>query len=64
MDAKKRLRAILYQTQDDGMSRFIAYTSRTLSKSEKNYDVHKLEFLALKWAVTDIFHEYLYGGIH
>ena len=23
---------------------------------------HKLEFLALKWAVTDQFHEYLYGG--
>ena len=24
--------------------------------------VHKLEFLALKWAVTDKFHEYLYGS--
>ena len=23
---------------------------------------HKLEFLALKWAITDKFHEYLYGG--
>ena len=27
-----------------------------------NYPVHKLEFLALKWALTDQFHEYLYGG--
>ena len=36
--------------------------SRTLSKSERNYDAHKLVFLALKWAVTDRFHEYLYGG--
>ena len=27
-----------------------------------NYPAHKLEFLALKWAVTDCFHEYLYGG--
>ena len=27
-----------------------------------NYPVHKLEFLALKWAVTDKFHDYLYGG--
>ena len=24
--------------------------------------MHKLEFLALKWAVTDRFHKYLYGG--
>ena len=23
---------------------------------------HKLEFLALKWSVTERFHEYLYGG--
>ena len=33
-----------------------------LSISEKNYDAHKLEFLALKWSVTERFHEYLYGG--
>ena len=31
-------------------------------KTEKNYDTHKLEFLALKWSVTERFHEYLYGG--
>ena len=31
-------------------------------KTEKNYSAHKLEFLALKWAVTEGFHEYLYGG--
>ena len=29
---------------------------------EHNYPAHKLEFLALKWAITDRFHEYLYGG--
>ena len=40
----------------------IAYASWTLSKSERNYDAHKLEFLALKWSVTERFHEYLYGG--
>ena len=33
-----------------------------MSSSERNYPAHKLEFLALKWAVTDQFHEYLYGG--
>ena len=37
----------------------IAYASRTLNKAEQNYDAHKLEFLALKWAITDRFHEYL-----
>ena len=52
----------LYQTQDDGTDRVIAYASRTLSKSERNYPAYKLEFLALKWSVCDRFHEYLYGG--
>ena len=33
-----------------------------LSSSERNYPAHKLEFLALKWPITDQFHEYLYGG--
>ena len=56
------LGAVLTQVQSDGKERPIAYASRTLSKSEWNYDAHKLEFLALKWSVTDRFHEYLYGG--
>ena len=55
------LGAVLHQKQDDGMDRVIAYASQTLSKSEKNY-AYKLEFLALKWSVTERFHEYLYGG--
>ena len=54
--------AVLYQKQDDGTDHIIAYASWTLSKSEKNYDAHKLEFLALKWSVTERFHEYLFGG--
>ena len=40
----------------------IAFVSRSLNPAEKNYPAHKLEFLALKWAVTSRFHEYLYGG--
>ena len=56
------LGAVLYQKQEDGKERVIAYASRTLNRAERNYDAHKLEFLALKWAVTDRFHEYLYGA--
>ena len=33
-----------------------------MSKSERNYGTHKLEFLALKWSVTEKLREYLYGG--
>ena len=40
------LGVVLYQVQD-GQKRVIAYASRSLSKSERNYPVHKLEFLAL-----------------
>ena len=56
------LEAILYQKQDDDTECVIAYASRTLSKLERNYDTHKLEFLALKWSITERFQEYLYGG--
>ena len=55
------LGAVLYQKQE-GKKRVIAYASRTLSQSESRYPAHKLEFLALKWALTDQFYEYLYGN--
>ena len=54
------LGAILYQEQDR-VKRVIAYASRALDKTEKNYPAHKLEFLALKWSVCDKFNEYLFG---
>lgn len=50
----------LYQVQG-GQPRVIAFASRGLSKSERKYPAHKLEFLALKWAVTEKFSHYLYG---
>ena len=55
------LGAVLYQKQSDVM-RVIAYASRTLTPAEKNYHLHsgKLEFLALKWAVSEQFRDYLY----
>ena len=60
--SEKGLGAVLAQRQEDGSEPAIAFASRTLSKAEKQYDAHKLEFLALKWVITDHFHEYLYGG--
>ena len=57
----KGLGAVLYQEQG-GVKRVIAYASRSLSRSERNYAVHKLEFLALKWAITEKFYDYLYGN--
>ena len=40
----------------------ISYASRSL-KSKTKCPVHKLEFLCLKWAITEQFLEYLYGNI-
>ncbi|KAL5006251.1 hypothetical protein ScPMuIL_015057, partial [Solemya velum] len=54
------LGSVLYQRQN-GTMRVIAYASRGLSNSERNYPAHKLEFLALKWALVEKFHDYLYG---
>ena len=51
----------MYQVQE-GKQRVIVYASQSLTRSERNYPVHKLEFLALKWAITDKFHKYLYGS--
>ena len=55
------LGAVLYQKKN-GKMRVIAYASRSVSKAESHYPAHKLEFLALKWAVCEKFHEYLYGS--
>ena len=55
------LGAVLYQVQK-GWKRVIAYASQSLSRSKRNYPVHKLEFLALMWAITDKFHDCLYGS--
>lgn len=52
---------MLYQEQD-GQLRVISYASRGLSRSESRYPAHKLEFLALKWSVTEKFSDYLYDN--
>ena len=56
------LGAVLYQTREEGTKAVIAYASRSLNKAESHYPAHKLEFLALKWAVVEKFHGYLYGS--
>ena len=55
------LGAVLYQKQE-GKLRVITCASRSVSETESNYPAHKLEFLALKWAVCENFNEYLCGA--
>ena len=56
---KYGLGAVLQQVQEDGRYHPVAYVSHALCGSEANYHSSKLEFLALKWAVTQQFKEYL-----
>ncbi|XP_076830977.1 uncharacterized protein LOC143476602 [Brachyhypopomus gauderio] len=57
----KGLGAVLYQEHPEGL-RPVAFASRRVSATEQHYPVHQLEFLALKWAIVDKFHDYLYGA--
>ena len=57
--SKEGLGAVLSQKQEDGWFHPVAYGSRALTTHENNYHSTKLEFLALKWAVTEHFKEYL-----
>ena len=59
------LGAVLSQQDETGTLHVIAYASQSLHPSERsmhNYSSAKLELLVLKWAVTDIFHNYLLGS--
>ena len=53
------LGAVLSQKQEDGKWHPIAFGSRELKGGEAKYHSSKLEFLALKWAITEQFQEYL-----
>ena len=57
--SKEGLGAILSQKQDDGRFHPVTFGSRSLMLAEKNYHSSKLEFLALKWGITEHFREYL-----
>lgn len=55
------LGAVLSQEQS-GKIRPIAYASRGLRPTERNMNIYssmKLEFLAVKWAMTEKFRDYL-----
>ena len=57
--SKEELGAVLSQKQEDGWFHLVAYDSQALTTHEKNYYSTKLEFLALKWAITEHFKAYL-----
>ena len=59
-DASGRgLGAVLSQKQADRQYHPITYASRVMNETEQRYHSNKQEFLALKWAITEQFHEYL-----
>ena len=57
--SKEGLWAVLSQKQADGQYHPTTYGSRALMSHEKNYHSTKLEFMTLKWVVTEHFREYL-----
>ena len=60
MDASKEgLGVVLSQKKRDGCYHPVTFRSHSLTTSEKNYHSSKLEFLALKWSITEHFKEYL-----
>ena len=57
--SRKGLGSVLSQKQVDGWYHPIAYASRVVNETKQRYHSNKQEFLALKWVVTEQFHEYL-----
>ena len=56
---KEGLGAVLSQKQADRQYHPVPYGSQALTAYERNYHSTKLEFLALKWAISEHFMEYL-----
>ena len=53
------LGAVLLQKQEDSCYHPVAYASCGLKGGELRYHSSKLEFLTLKWVITEQFREYL-----
>ena len=58
--SKTGLGITLWQKQDDGQLKPIAFGSRYLNDTEKNYSIGELELLAVVWGLEK-FRFYLYG---
>uniref|UniRef100_A0A3B1JCD7 ribonuclease H n=1 Tax=Astyanax mexicanus TaxID=7994 RepID=A0A3B1JCD7_ASTMX len=63
VDASTRgLGAVLSQLQEGcDTARPIAYASKSLNHAQSKYPAHRLEFLAMKWAIHDKFSHWLRG---
>ena len=57
--SKEGLGAVLSQKQADRWYHPVTYGSQAFTTQEKNYHSTKLDFLVLKWAITEHFKEYL-----
>ena len=57
--SRRGLGAVMSQKQADGWYHPIAYASHVMNETEQRYHSNKQEFLTLKWAVTEQFHEYM-----
>ena len=57
--SEERLGAVLSKKQSDRWYHPVAFGSHFLTPVERNYHSSKLEFLTLKWSVTEHFKEYL-----
>ncbi|KAL4007957.1 hypothetical protein ACER0C_001809 [Sarotherodon galilaeus] len=56
------LGAVLSQVQEgESKARPVAFASKALTRAQRNYPAHRLEFLALKWSVCDKFSHWLKG---
>ena len=58
--SKEGLQVVLSQKHAERHYHHVAYGSQALTAHEQNYHSTKLEFLALKWAITEHFKEYLH----
>ena len=58
--SKTRLRITLWQKQDNGEIKPIAFGSRYLNDTKKNYSIGELELLAVIWGLGK-FRFYVYG---
>ena len=59
IDASRGALGAVLSQHKDGKLRPIAFASRKTNTAESNYPAHRLEFLGLKWAVTNKFKDYL-----